>query len=149
MVQSATSEESSRTELQENDELREPFSSDGRDSIFTKGEVKSISSSKFSWLNSVLLEICQKGSIPLDLEQARPHLSTEVITDTAFYWLNAFEMFDKYNWIAFVVQVGDADEELCKQNIFEYVQGLDLKVFSCLHRLLEEALWFRDFKALL
>ena len=30
MVQSATSEESSRTELQENDELRESFSSDGR-----------------------------------------------------------------------------------------------------------------------
>ena len=46
------------------------------------------------------------------------------------------------------MQLGDADE-LCEHNIFEYVQGLDLKAFSCLHKLLDKALRFKDFRALL
>ena len=106
------------------------------DSIFSREGVRR-SLLQNSHDKTVLLEKCQKGSIPLDLKQARPQLSTEVITDTGWMLLrclrNINESLLQCRW-------GDTDEELCEHNIFEYVQGLDLKAFSCLRRRLDEAL---------
>ena len=42
-----------------------------------------------------VIEGCKKGSIPLDLEQTRPHLSTEVITDTGWMLSSCLRNIDE------------------------------------------------------